>query len=580
MNNTVAQTDGQTGRVAAIYARVSSERQRQDETIQSQTVGLRELAAARGLLLVEDLVFEDEGFSGASLQRPALERLRDRAAEGAFEVLLCHAPDRLARRYAYQVLLLEELARSGVEVVFAKEPERGGTPEDELLRQFQGMIAEYERAQIAERTRRGKLHRARGGSQAVMSGAPYGYRYIRKSEHMEGFWEIDEAQAQIVRELFDRYVTDGCSIGALARWLTERGVQTKTGKTRWDRSTIWAMLRNPAYRGQAAFGKTKTAERHGSPTRTTRQRDERHGRRLTRTDQPAEKWTLIPVPPLVTEETFALAQTRLVENAHFSKRNTKELTLLQGVLVCRECGYSCYRTCTRTSNKRISYYRCIGQDGWRHPDGKRCTSGSVRADELDPLVWAEVRRLLENPELVRAEIDRRLAAMRTQHPAARRREALERDLTRANSAIERLIEAYQEQLITLDELRARTPPLRKRQTTLQAQLDSLDAELHDAETYLKLADTLKGFLGRLADGLDQLDIAGQQRILRLVIREVLIGGDDDTITIRHTIPTPNPGPDDPSYILRGSSRLADPGEPVHALRVRCVDGPGGSGLPV
>ena len=572
MINTVSQTDGPTGRVAAIYARVSSERQRQDETIQSQTVGLRELAHARELLLVEELVFEDEGFSGASLQRPALERLRDRAAEGAFEVLLCHAPDRLARRYAYQVLLLEEFARSGVEVIFAKEPERGGSPEDELLRQFQGMIAEYERAQIAERTRRGKLHRARGGSQAVMSGAPYGYRYVKRSEHMEGYWEIDETQAQVVRDVFDRYVTDGVSIGELARWLTDREVLTKTGKTRWDRSTIWAMLRNPAYRGQAAFGKTKTAERHGGPTRTTRQRDERHGRRLTRHDQPAEKWTLIPVPPLVTEETFGLAQARLIDNAHFSRRNTKQLTLLQGVLVCRECGYSCYRTCTRTSNKRISYYRCIGQDGWRHPDGKRCTSGPVRADELDPLVWAEVRRLLEHPELVRAEIDRRLAAMRTEHPAARRRETLERDLTRANSAIERLIEAYQEQLISLDELRARTPALRKRQTTLQTQLDTLDAELHDAETYLKLADTLEGFLDRLATGLDELDIAGQQRVLRLVIREVLIGGDDDTITIRHTIPTPNGGPDDPSYLLRGSSH-----QPRAAERRAARDGAGRRG---
>ena len=382
---------------------------------------------------------------------------------------------------------------------------------------------------------------------------------------MEGFWEIDEAQAQVVRDVFDRYVTDGVSIGELARWLTERGVQTKTGKMRWDRSTIWAMLRNPAYRGQAAFGKTKTAERHGSPTRTTRQRGERHGRRLTRHDQPAEKWTLIPVPPLVTEETFALAQARLLDNAHFSTRNTKQLTLLQGVLVCRECGYSCYRTSTRTSNKRISYYRCIGQDGWRHPDGKRCTSGPVRADELDPVVWAEVRRLLEHPELVGAEIDRRLAAARTEHPAARRREALKRDLTRASAAVERLIEAYQEQLISLDELRARMPALRKRQTALQAQLDSLDAELHDVETYLQLADTLEGFLGRLTTGLDQVDIAGQQRILRLVVREVLIGGDDDTITIRHSIPTPT-GPDDPSYLLRGSSRISVARERLRVLR--------------
>src|SRR5450432_3662046 len=209
MSDVIVHSNGQTGRVAAIYARVSSERQRQDETIQSQTVGLRELAAQRGLLVTEDLVFEDAGFSGATLQRPALERLRDRAAEGAFEVLLCHAPDRLARRYAYQVLLLDELARVGVEVCFAKEPERGATPEDELLRQFQGMIAEYERAQIRERSRRGKAHRARGGSHAVMSGAPYGYRYVRKSQHMDAFYEIDEGEAEIVREVFDRYAERG-----------------------------------------------------------------------------------------------------------------------------------------------------------------------------------------------------------------------------------------------------------------------------------------------------------------------------------------------------------------------------------
>jgi len=577
MSNVISETDARTGKVAAIYARVSSERQRQDETIGSQTVGLRELALERGLLLPEDLVFEDEGFSGATLTRPALERLRDRAAEGAFEVLLCHAPDRLARRYAYQVLLLEELARVGVEVVFAKEPERGATPEDELLRQFQGMIAEYERAQIRERTRRGKLHRARGGSQAVMSGAPYGYRYVKKAEHRDAYWEIDELEAQVVRDVFGRYAEQGASIGETARWLTERGVPTRTGKAVWDRSTVWAMLRNPAYRGQGAFGKTKTAERHGAPTRTTRARGERHGRRPARHDQPAEQWTLIPVPAIVTDETFELAQARLEDNKRFSKRNTKELTLLQGMLVCRECGYSCYRTSTRTTNKRISYYRCIGQDGWRHVGGRVCHGRPVRADELDPLVWGEVRRLLEDPALVRAEIDRRLATLHTEHPAARRRETLERDLARAEGAIARLIEAYQEQLISIDELRARTPALRKRQSALRAQLDALETELHDAEAYLKLADTLEGFLTRLADGLDQLTIADQQRILRLVVREVLIGGDDDTVTIRHSIPTPA-DPNEPSYLLRGSSRLADPGQPVHALRVRHLDDPELPGL--
>jgi site-specific DNA recombinase len=561
------ETERQPRRVAAIYARVSSERQREEGTIHSQLAGLRELAAGRGLLVAEDLVFEDEGFSGATLVRPALERLRDRAAEGAFELLLCHAPDRLARRYAYQVLLLDELARAGVEVVFARGGERSGSPEDELLRQFQGMIAEYERAQIRERTRRGKLHRARTGHQAVMSGAPYGYRFVKKTDITDGYWEIVDSEAEVVREIFRRYSEEDCSIAELARWLTEQQIPTRTGKATWDRSTVWGMLRNPAYRGQAAYGKTKVQDHHGKPTRTTRARGERHGRRQVRVDEPAERWMFIPVAPLVTDETFALAQQRLERNAHFAKRNTKTPTLLQGILVCRECGYACYRTSTRTTNKRIYYYRCIGSDNYRHVGGRVCQSRPIRADELDGLVWGEVRRLVEDPALVRAEIDRRLQALRTEHPAARRRDALERDLARADGAIARMIEAYQEQLISLEELRARMPTLRKRQSTVRAQLDALDAELHDAESYLKLADTLEGFLGRLATGLDRLSLHDQQRILRLLVREVLIGGDDDTITIRHSIPSPTGGPDGTGCPLRGSSRLADPGEPVHALRV-------------
>jgi len=541
------------GRVAAIYARVSSERQREEGTIESQVAGLRELAGERGLALAEEFVFCDEGISGATLTRPALERLRDRAAEGCFEVVLCHCPDRLARRYAYQVLLLEELERAGVEVMFARGGEHAGSPEDELLRQFQGMIAEYERAQIRERTRRGKVHRARQGSQAVLSAAPYGYRYVKKSEHMDGFYEVYEPEAQVVREVFRRYTEEQVAIAELARWLTAQGIPTRTGKRVWDRSTVWGMLRNPAYRGQAAYGKTQMTGKPSRPTRITRRRGERHGRRgQIRTDLPPESWTLVPVPALVGEEQFALAQDRLQHNAHFAKRNTKKPTLLQGILVCRECGYACYRTSTRTSKRRIYYYRCIGSDNYRHIGGRVCQSRPIRADELDALVWAEVTRLLAQPELVKAEIDRRLQAVRSEHPAARRREGLDRELARVRAGKERLIEAYQEQLVSLEELRARMPALRKRETTLTTQLEALEAELHDVETYLKLAETLESFLTRLADGLDKLTLDEQQRVLRLVIREVLIGGEDDTITIRHSIPTPN-GPGSQSCPLRGSS---------------------------
>jgi site-specific DNA recombinase len=569
MSGNVTRAGGKV-RVAAIYARVSSERQRQEQTIQSQTAALRELAEQRELLVPEEFIFEDDGFSGASLQRPALERLRDRAFEGCFEVVLCHAPDRLARRYAYQVLLLEEFARGGIAVVFIKEPERSGSPEDELLRQFQGMIAEYERAQIAERCRRGKLHRARAGAVSVLSNAPYGYRYVKKTEHADAFFEIDELEAPIVREIFDRYVEQHESITQIARSLTEQGVATRTGTRHWGPSTIWAILRNPAYTGQAAYGRRRVTGAPAKPMRATRQRGRHSGRSAYEHVGP-EHWLRIPVPALIAEERHALAQELLVRNSRLSPRNTRRPSLLQGILVCRGCGHSYYRSSTRSKAGIVHhYYRCSGADGFRRPEGRVCAARQVRVDEIDELVWAQVLALLENPELIKAEIDRRLQTLRAEHPASHRRDGLERDLTRAQNALRRLIDGYQEQLITLEELRARTPELRKREATLRAELDALDAQLHDAETYLKLTETLDAFRARLSANAEQLTIEQRQEIVRLVVREVVLG--DDDVTVRHSIPVPIGGQPSGSLLrsqsqspARRGQRRARPSHPGAAV---------------
>src|SRR5215211_1282271 len=395
------------------------------------------------------------------------------------------------------------------------------------------MIAEYERAQIAERMRRGRLHRARQGSQAVLAGAPYGYRYVRKSEHADAYYEVDEAEAEIVRDVFRRYTEEGESMNRIARALTERGVPTRTGRAVWDQAVIGRMLRNPAYRGEAAYGKSRNEGRPAKATRTARARGERHGRRPARRAAPPEEWTLVPVPALVSAEQFELAQARRAENKRFAARNTKRPSLLQGILVCRECGYACHRS---TSGGGHTYYRCTGSDGWLHPGGRVCQSRPVRADILDELVWGEVVRLLSDPDLVRAELERRLA--------------------RTRAATERLISAYQESLISLDELRARMPELRRREAALASQLRSLETELHDAETYLQLAETLEGFLSRLSERAATLDVRERQRVLRLVVREVLIGGEDDRVTIRHSIPLPQTGDGGASSLLRDSLTAA------------------------
>src|SRR6266480_5450160 len=223
---------------AAIYTRVSSDRQKQDHTIASQTAALMEYAKTNGYVVPPEWVFQDEGYSGANLQRPGLEALRDLAAQGQISTVLIYSPDRLSRKYAYQVLLAEELARCGVDIVFLKSPS-GGSPEDQLVVQFQGMIAEYERAQIAERSRRGKRHKAQQGVVNVLSGAPYGYRYVKKSDHSAAYYEVIDHEAQVVQMVFETYTRKHLSINAIARLLNERRIPTRTEKTRWERSTVW-----------------------------------------------------------------------------------------------------------------------------------------------------------------------------------------------------------------------------------------------------------------------------------------------------------------------------------------------------
>ena len=521
-------------KTAAIYARVSSEQQREEKTIASQIAALVDFAQSEDYSVPDEWIFQDEGYSGASLLRPGLERVRDLAAEGQIEAVLAFAPDRLSRKYAYQVLLIEELARHGVETVFIKAPP-SDTPEDQLLLQFQGMIAEYERAQILERSRRGKRHRARQGEVSVLSGAPYGYRYVRKSEHCPAAYEVIETEAEVVRQVYELYTVTGLSIGEITRGLNEQRASTKKGGARWERSTVWAILRNPAYTGMAYFGKTQLAPRQRVNNRTLRRRGGLPQRNSASHELPREQWIGIPVPALVEENTFALAQERLVTNKKHAARRTIEASLLQGLVHCRHCGYALYRTSTRSSARKIYYYRCLGSDAWRYEGKARCDQKPIRMDLLEHMVWSEIVRLLEDPTLIQAELNRRLDVARNASPTKRRQDSLARELARVRKSMERLLTAYQEELLSLDELRRRMPLLRQREHSLQAELQQLDAQLADQAAYLRLAETMSAFLARLRTHARVLDVRDRQRITRLLVKEVVVA--DHSITIRHSIPT-------------------------------------------
>ena len=557
--------------IAAIYARVSSDRQKEEQTIGSQILALTEYAQNEGITIPDQWVFKDEAYSGATLVRPGLERLRDLACEGQLEKILILSPDRLSRKYAYQVLLVEEFSRNGIEVVFIKSFQ-AKTPEEHLLLQFQGMIAEYERAQIVERTRRGKRFRAKSGLINVLSGAPYGYQYIKKTETSSAYYKVIEEEAIIVRTVYKLYVEDGLSINAIARWLNNHKIPTRKKISLWERSTIWAMLRNPAYKGKACFGKTRMTERKRI-TRPLRKRGGYTPSSGARIELPKDQWIEIPVPPIIEEDIFYLSQEKLESNKKHSPRRTIEPTLLQSMLVCKSCGYAYYRTSTKTSKRKLYYYRCLGSDNYRYANGRVCQNKPIRQDYLDELVWNQIVELLGNPELVRFEIHRRIEEIKNVNPTKQRKESIEKEIVRIEKSIRKLLDAYQEDLLQLDELRERMPQLRRRQNTLRAELRDINSALTDQHAVFRLTNNIETFLHKLREAADTMSVVERQKVLRLIVKEIQL--DDESVTIKHSIPLttssktgkPIKGPEIKSYLLR-SGRRGRPLRQFASIRIR------------
>ncbi len=459
---------------AALYARVSSERQAQAQTIASQVEALRDRLTQDNLTAAPELSFVDDGYSGASLIRPALERLRDMAAVGAFDRLYVHSPDRLSRKYAYQVLLIDELRRCGIEVVFLNHPP-GRSPEEHLLLQVQGMLAEYERANIMERSRRGKLHAARQGWVNPIGKAPYGYRYVRDSQiggHAQ--YEILLEQARIVYQMFQWVGYDRLALQAVCRRLHKQGIPTATGKSQWSRTSVWQILNNPAYKGMAAYGRTRVGPRRPR-LRALRGSPEQPRRGISIWAVPSDQWIPIAVPAIVPAALFDAVQEQLDENRRHSRQGRRGARyLLQGLLVCQTCGYA-YCGRMAVSHQRpdkpytSEYYRCLGGDAFRFGGHRLCANRAVRTDKLDEAVWQDVCLLLKEPDRITREHQRRL----TRTGQDTRADQLKALTQKTQRGIDRLIDAYQQGLIERGEFEPRLRQAKDHLSQLNQQLTEL-----------------------------------------------------------------------------------------------------------
>jgi site-specific DNA recombinase len=458
---------------------------------------------------------------------------------------------------------MDEFASCGVEVLFINSP-KAETPEEALLLQFQGMISEYERAMIKERSRRGKLFKAKSGVVSVLGGAPYGYNYMKKTDDTVAYYEVHEEEAKVVAEIFRQYTEDFCGIGSIAKWLTAQKIPTKRNGTRWERSVIWAMLRNPAYSGKACFGKTEQTERQRI-TKPFRAKGGYVRQQNCNREKPREEWIEIPVPALIDQATFDIAQERLQSNKLHAQRNTKVLTLLQGMMVCSECGYSLYRTHTTTSaKKKIYYYRCFGSDPYRFEGVRKCNCKPVRQDYLDSVVWDQMVVLLQDPSLIQKEVEKRVEQTRNASPVVQQKVAIEKQRKRLSQSMDKLLDAYQEGLIPISQLRKRMPELQKRANTTDKELENLRTHELALDQRLQLLDA-QSFTNELSKNVDQLDIKEKKKILRLLVREVVVG--EDSIEIKHSIPLKEAKNEqnEKSYQLCKRSDRASVGELIPAL---------------
>src|SRR6476620_2017887 len=493
-----------------IYARVSTDTQQARATIGSQLQTLRDRIAAEGEELIEEFI--DDGYSGARLDRPGLDRLRDAAETGAIEAVWCLSPDRLARSYAYQILILDEFARYQVPARFTDAPPLDD-PQGRLLVQIQGVIAEHERAKFAERGRRGKLYRSRAG-EVLATKVPYGYRRVPRGADGAAHLIIHEPEAAVVRRIFADFLA-GHSLRHLAVTLSAEGIASPEGKPVWRLSTICRLLRNEAYAGRLYWNRTQTSY------------DPVLGRSRA-TLRPREEWIEIPIPAIIDDATLDAVAATARDNSSYSPRRTEPDTfLLRRLLRCARCQVklNCYRA--RRNHTTTRYYLCPHRDPWRAGGAEhRCPERRVRADELDTFVFDQVRRLLTRPDLITAG-QTAVAA----HTPALDDELLTAQLTRlqrrlqtAHTARGRVADLYQAGVIDNTEMRRRSREIDTRAQRLELEHQTLIARQSELAAGNRLSASITDFAQRALHGIDTLDFEGRQQLLRLVLEDVRVQG--------------------------------------------------------
>ena len=502
-------------RRAALYARVSTRRQEQEATIESQLDQLVRYAQEHELEISPGHQYIDQAVSGKRLARPGLDQLRDGVVAGEFEMVLCLSPDRLARNLGAQQVVLDELERYRVGVIFLNQPQREESPQGKLMLEIQGAFAEYERTLICERMRRGRLYRLRQG-QSVSNLAPYGYRYQPPDRTHANTWVVIEAEAALVRQIYQEYTIEQISLRQLTHRLNDQHIPSPRGG-HWTETTVMRVLRQAAYKGTGYYNCHQLDD-------TAVGKPRRQGTGLLQfpryLPRPMTEWIGFPVPPIIDESLWQAAQERRKMQAQYASRNSHRPYLLRSLLVCGMCGY----TLTARTQKGVVTYYC--KHGRVHcPPNVPQHTCSVPAKEVETLIWNSLAQLLDNPLQIRQAWE----AVQQAPDQAGERERLQQRQSALAKQRQRLVDAYQVDLITLEDLRQRQIPLDQELQQLHARL----TQFSEPKTEI----SLEMFTHSIRLALTTCDFDTRQEVIRLLIERIVVT--EDALTVEHIVPTMN-----------------------------------------
>jgi len=493
----------------AIYARVSTEGQAQEGTIESQIVALREYAAAQEFETIEECL--DDGYSGTNLTRPGLDRLRDLALQGLIDAVVILSPDRLARRLAHQVVILEELEKRHVKAIFTNY-KLGDTPEDNLLLGIQGLFSEYERTKLIDRTRRGRIQAARKGH--VLGGiAPYGYRLLHKTKDSPARYDVNPLEADTVRLIFRLISDDKLSLRGAAKYLNHNSIPTRSGAP-WSSSTLADILRNEAYIGNAYTFRHTYVE----PTHCRTRTPYRKVKNTTKKLRPQSDWISIPIEPIIDRATYDAARAQMQLNIERSPRNNwRNQYLLRLLTVCGLCG--CHISGISSNNH--TYYRCSVRQNGSKKAIPHDQSVSVQHPKLDGLVWDALVELMDDPQRLEAHLAKRQAIREAPVHSVDERANAKAQAT-LDAEEERLLDAYREKVIDLAQLKKQMQKLEGKRAHLKGLQEALARSTETLERPTITRDMLEDLSARYRHAMANADFTARRQIVETLITEVTL----------------------------------------------------------